>query len=124
PGPATLLDKVDVPQNVDATPSLAALKRDLPIIYSEKCHQDLKHSEPISCVLGEQNGSKTIVIVGDSHAAQWIPALEIIANQIGWKLITFTKSACAFSRVEVMNGGKPYPSCAEWRENVIDKIKE
>ncbi|MGU3574548.1 acyltransferase family protein [Brucellaceae bacterium C25G] len=125
PGPAALIDNADVPTGVDPSPSLTVLKRDLPIVYSKKCHQDQKSSEPISCVLGNPEGAKSIVIFGDSHAAQWIPALEIIAQKIGWKLITFTKSACAFSRVIIKDGNnQPYTSCSEWREKVIDKIKE
>lgn len=125
PGPSALLASVPVPDGVKPLPALAALKRDLPLVYTEKCHQNQKSSEPISCLLGDLHGSKTIAVVGDSHAAQWIPALEKMAKELGWKLMTFTKSACPFSRVAVKAaGGIPYPSCSEWRENVILKIKE
>src|SRR5690606_3693504 len=49
--------------------------------------------------------------------------LERIANANGWRLATFTKSACAFSRVEIQLRREPYSSCMEWRENVIAEIK-
>lgn len=125
PGPAALFTSVSVPDSVEAIPSLASLKRDLPVVYKEKCHQDQRGDEPINCILGNPNGSKTIVVVGDSHAAQWVPAFQRLTERNGWKLVTFTKSACPFSRVEVKAaGGIPYPSCAKWRENALTKIKE
>jgi len=124
PGPAALMSAVPSPDGVEFIPPLAQLKRDLPVVYRQKCHQDQESAEPISCTLGDPNGSKTMVITGDSHAAQWVPALERIAAAQGWKLVTLTKSACAFSRVDVIKSGKPYPSCSEWRENAIRKIKE
>lgn len=124
PGPAALLAAAPVPDGVKPIPPLARLKRDLPIVYREKCHQDQASAEPISCVLGDPDGTKTVVVAGDSHAAQWIPALDRLSKEQGWKLVTLTKSACAFSRVDVLKAGKPYPSCAEWRENVVARIKE
>jgi peptidoglycan/LPS O-acetylase OafA/YrhL len=124
PGPAALLADAPVPEGVEPIPTLAALKRDLPVVYTEEgCHQNQTSAEPISCTLGNPDGARTMVIVGDSHAAHWIPALERIANINGWRLMTFTKSACAFSRVEVRLRKEIYPSCMEWRENVIAEIK-
>ena len=124
PGPAALLAAAPVPEGVEAIPALAALKRDLPRIYvGDACHQNQVGAEPISCTLGNPDGARTMVITGDSHAAQWVPALERIAHANGWRLVTFTKSACAFSRVEVRLRNEPYASCMEWRENVIAEIK-
>lgn len=93
PGPAALAASTPASENVKPIPSLVALKQDLPVVYKKKCHQNQKDSEPISCILGDANSSRTMVVVGDSHAAQWVPALEIIARDNGWKLVTFTKSA-------------------------------
>lgn len=124
PGSSALLASATVPEGVDAIPSLAVLKRDLPVVYGNKCHQNQVDVEPISCTLGDPDGEKIMAITGDSHAAQWIPALDLIAKASGARLLTFTKSACAFSRVDVEVQGKPYTSCGEWRENVIDRVKE
>lgn len=123
PGPAALVAGADVP-DVEPIPALAALKRDLPVVYGDGCHQNQTDAEPTSCILGNLGGKKTIAIMGDSHAAHWVPALERIAQENGWRFVTFTKSACSFSRIEARLQGKPYPSCMEWRENAIAKIKE
>lgn len=124
PGPAALLEDAPVPEGVDLIPPMAKLKRDLPVVYSEKCHQNQVSEEPIFCSLGSIDGDQTMILVGDSHAAHWVPALEEIASERGWKLLTFTKSACAFSRIIFKKGGEPYPSCYAWRENVLDEIRE
>lgn len=125
PGPAALLASAPVPAGVEPIPSLVALGRDLPLVYTgERCHQNTTDAEPISCTLGDRDGARTMVIIGDSHAAQWIPALDRIAGESGWKLVTFTKSACAFARMEVRIRNEPYVSCNEWRENVIATVKE
>jgi len=124
PGPAALLSNAFVPDGVEPLPPLGQLGRDVPIVYRLKCHQDQDSTEPVGCMLGDPNGATTIVVTGDSHAAQWIPAVDKIARDRKWKLVTFTKAACPMSRVTVTDGGKPYPKCAQWRENVIVEIRK
>jgi hypothetical protein len=90
-------------------------------VYVSKCHQE-ESSEPKGCTLGDPAGAKTIVLVGDSHAAQWVPALDKIAKDRNFKLVSFTKSACPFSRVAIMADGKPNVLCAQWHEKVLVEI--
>jgi peptidoglycan/LPS O-acetylase OafA/YrhL len=122
PGPAALLSGAAVPSGVEPLPPLIKLDRDVPVVYRLKCHQKQERTEPVSCVLGDPNGTRTVVVTGDSHAAQWIPALDKIARDRKWKLVTFTKAECPFSRVTVLLGGKPYLACDEWREKAIIQI--
>jgi peptidoglycan/LPS O-acetylase OafA/YrhL len=124
PGPAALLADAPVPAHVPLVPTLATLTRDLPVVYPEKCHQDQVSAEPIHCDLGDPKAGRTMVVFGDSHAAQWVPTLQRIAAEDGWRLVTFTKSYCAFARITVISQGKPYTSCSEWRENVIAAVKQ
>jgi peptidoglycan/LPS O-acetylase OafA/YrhL len=124
PGPAALLAGAPVPDNVPLIPALANLKGDLPVVYAKKCHQDQASAEPVHCEFGDPQAVETVVILGDSHAAQWVPALRRIAASQGWRLVTFTKSTCAFARINVLLDGKPYPSCSAWRENAISAIKQ
>lgn len=124
PGPAALLADALVPEGIDLIPPMAQLKRDLPVVYSDKCHQNQESAEPIFCTLGAVDSERTLIVVGDSHAAHWVPPLEEIATERGLRLLTFTKSACAFSRIMFNKGGEPYPSCYEWRENVLNEIRE
>ena len=122
PGPAALLANAVVPDGVELLPALGKLKRDMPVVYRLKCHQEQDSTEPVGCQLGDPQGGRTIVVTGDSHAAQWVPAIDKIARDHKWKLVTFTKAACPFTRAAVTDNGKPYQACAQWRDNVLAEI--
>jgi len=124
PGPAALLEGATVPDGVPLLPSLATVKSDLPVVYGRDCHQNQQSAAAISCELGDADGETLAVIVGDSHAAQWVPALAAIAHAYNWRLVALTKSACAFSGVPVLRSGEPYTSCSEWQANALARIEE
>jgi peptidoglycan/LPS O-acetylase OafA/YrhL len=111
----------------DLEPSLTSVTTDEPEIYGNGCHLDAWTEElPADCMFGDASSATTVMLVGDSHAAQWFPALEPIAREQGWKLVTRTKSACTPATVTVYNGdvGGEYTSCQEWRDNVLAEIDE
>src|SRR5699024_7923966 len=123
PGPAALVSGVPTPDDVPLMPRLTSLKDDAPILY-QGCVQNLKQSKVIHCVLGKLDSRKTIVLFGDSHSVQWAPTLRAITVAMGWRLVTFTKQACGYARVELTRHGKPYRSCDIWREKAIKEIRK
>ncbi|WP_344488530.1 acyltransferase family protein [Glycomyces endophyticus] len=111
----------------ELSPSLASVGEDKPVIYDDGCHLEFEQTEwPEDCVYGDPNGAQTMVLVGDSHAAQWFPAFEAIASDNGWKLVTRTKSSCTpvSVRVDNTNLGREYTECEEAREDVFDEIDQ
>lgn len=70
------------------------------------------------CEFGDRNSKTKVVLVGDSHAAQWLPAVNAIAAAKGWHLVVFGKSACPFLETTVLGNrpGQPYAECAEWNK--------
>ena len=70
------------------------VRNDLPRVYRDGCHQPFRKDDSPECVYGDKHGARTMVLFGDSHAAQWFPALERIAQEKKWRLISLTKSAC------------------------------
>jgi peptidoglycan/LPS O-acetylase OafA/YrhL len=85
---------VAVDEVATVVPNPLAARKDVPATYRNGCH-DL--DDPArACVLGETGATFTIAIVGDSHAAQWIPALETIAAANHWRVISYTKPGCIF----------------------------
>jgi peptidoglycan/LPS O-acetylase OafA/YrhL len=111
-----------VPANL--LPALVDATDDQPAIYDDGCHVDQGATAPADCVYGDPNGSTTVVLVGDSHAAQWFPALERLAEEQGWRLLPMTKSACSAADITVWNPAlsRAYTECEAWREAVIDRI--
>jgi peptidoglycan/LPS O-acetylase OafA/YrhL len=103
----------------------AAAVGDVADVYGDGCHQDQVAESPLSCTYGDAESPVTVALVGDSHAAQWQPTLRAIAEEQGWHLVTFTKSACPWARSDVWlaEASSPYPSCAGWVENVTAELR-
>lgn len=99
-----------------------AAKHDNPDLYRDGCHVDQVSSEPKACIYGKADSPVRVVLTGDSHAAQWLPPLQVLAQQQGWALYSYTKSACAFSETTVRAGGREYTSCTEWNQRVMEQI--
>jgi hypothetical protein len=96
-----------------------------PQIYDDGCH--VNNGEVLSpeCTYGDLSSEKTIVLYGDSHAAQWFPALEKLAKENNFKLINLTKSACPAPEVrKVQVGAYKNADCFKWRENSLKRMKE
>jgi peptidoglycan/LPS O-acetylase OafA/YrhL len=75
------------------------------------------------CRVGVAGGPR-IIIVGDSHAAHWVPGLTLAATAYGWELISMTKSSCTFTDLPLWSFvmQKPYVACTAWREAVLSKV--
>ncbi|HSM34257.1 MAG TPA: acyltransferase family protein [Anaerolineae bacterium] len=105
---------------------LAGVREDLPRNYSDGCHLDHRASEPRDdCVYGDLEGEQTIFLIGDSHAAQWVPALDAYAAERGRRLEVHTKSACSVADVPLWERQllRQYDECYEWRESLLKRIK-
>jgi peptidoglycan/LPS O-acetylase OafA/YrhL len=50
---------------------------------------------PLECTRGVSTGAtKRIALLGNSHAAQWLPALEVSAQQRKWRIDTYLAALC------------------------------
>jgi hypothetical protein len=105
---------------------LAGVRGDLPRSYADGCHLNHQASEPRDdCVYGDPAGEQSIFLIGDSHAAQWIPALDAYAAERGRRLEVHTKSACSVADVPLWERQllRQYDECYEWRESLLKRIK-
>ena len=66
----------------------------------------------------------TVVLFGDSHAAQWFPAMDSIAHRRGWRLVALTKTACPSRRSWSYTVRSPAAtrSVRHWRRAAMDRI--
>jgi peptidoglycan/LPS O-acetylase OafA/YrhL len=96
-----------------------------PVVYDDGCHVNYGESESGECIYGDKNSDSTIVLFGDSHAAQWFPTLEKLARERNLRLISLTKSACpAVVLPRNDKGAYKNSDCNQWRENSINRIKK
>jgi peptidoglycan/LPS O-acetylase OafA/YrhL/nitrogen fixation protein len=106
-------------------PALAAVSEDEPVIYGDDCHVGTSGVDlPEGCVYGDPESATVVYLFGDSHAAQWFPALNSLAVENGWKLVPRTKSACTPVSVTIENStlDREYTECAEWRDKVFAEL--
>jgi peptidoglycan/LPS O-acetylase OafA/YrhL len=104
--------------------SIAAVM-EKPKVYQDGCHVNNGKVLSDECTYGDLSSNKSIVLYGDSHAAQWFPALENLAKENNFKLISLTKSACPAPEVKkVQIGAYKNADCFKWRENSIKRMQE
>ena len=79
---------------------------------------------PSTCVEGPADGVKA-VLLGDSHAQQWLPVMQVLARENNWQLNQFTKAACPVAALQPRDGRTdPFTKsdCLGWREDSINAI--
>lgn len=110
-----------VPRNM--TPALDEVADDVADVYADGCHHDVEEEAVQDCVYGDPDGSARVAVFGDSHSAQWLPAVEELAEATGGTSIrSYTKSSCPAVSVTVLDKDVPYASCDRWRSSVLDSL--
>jgi peptidoglycan/LPS O-acetylase OafA/YrhL len=107
------------------TPDPNHARSDLPKLYADGCQRNEKSVDVRGCVYGDPNGKTTIGLLGDSHAAQWFPALNTIALDRHYRLVVMTKSGCTPASVLVFNQTllkRAYTECSTWRKAAIARL--
>jgi len=136
PAPITMQGLPELPVIVDAAaqtiapdnlrPGLTSANNDVATIYGDGCHQFGAQGVRTDCVFGDPNGSVTIALWGDSHAAQWFTPLEQMATAHGWRLLSLTQGSCTFLDVTVYDkkNDREFTNCGPWREAVRQYMRE
>ncbi|WP_112139205.1 acyltransferase family protein [Glycomyces dulcitolivorans] len=129
---ATVWELLDESSDVDVvpanlTPALEDARLDEPALYDDGCV--VERDDPAvneDCWYGDPDGEKTLVLFGDSHAAQWFPALNQLAEASGWRLLAMTKAACSVPDVAEYDPKlqREYTECPEWKDGVYDLLDE
>ena len=77
------------------------------------------------CTYGDPEGERTVLLFGDSHAAQWLPALDRAAAEAGARLLARTYGGCPPFPILVARSGSRQPSrgCLEHRQHTLAMIE-
>ncbi|HEY1652222.1 MAG TPA: acyltransferase family protein [Acidimicrobiales bacterium] len=111
----------DAPANL--TPSLADAAADAPA-PEDGCLDGFTDASVHPCVYGDTSSSRSIVLFGDSHAMQWFPAFDNLANQQHDALVVMTKATCPPINITVYSPdlGRSYTECNEWRAAELQRM--
>lgn len=83
-------------------------------------------STPFPCVDNPSATAKKMVLLGDSHAEMWSPAIDAIAKANGYSLLFLSKIQCLVPLVPFWNPitATPNTQCATWKKWAITRIQQ
>lgn len=109
------------------SPSMVAFiaaRNDEASVYAMGCFGPYRSTKVQICSFGDLHAAHTIVLLGDSKAAQWEPAYRDVFVRLGWRLLVITKSACPM--VDATYIAPPlrrdYTECDRWRKDVLRQV--
>lgn len=103
-------------------PAPAQAHADRPRIYDDGCFVDRTVDGFKACTYGARKAKRTVVLVGDSKAAQWFTPVNAMAKRAGWRLIVIVKGGCEFADADRLVNGKRNPSCEKWAPRALRTI--
>jgi peptidoglycan/LPS O-acetylase OafA/YrhL len=100
--------------------SLGAAESDM----ARGCIVNREEIKPIACAIGDKSSAKLMVLMGDSHAWRWIPALDVIAKSHHFRVVVFAKAACPPENYVVTDFSlkRRYTECEQWRPAMLNTV--
>jgi peptidoglycan/LPS O-acetylase OafA/YrhL len=78
-----------------------------------------------TCEFGDPKGQFHVALIGNSHAAQWLAALEKIGARKGWRITTFFAHFCANSDTEqVIGNAEQTDGCRNWVRRTTEQVRD
>ncbi len=99
---------------VAPTPSESRSRRNAPCTIIERT--------PTVCRFGvsRAKAKDTVALVGDSHAAHWRAALEVVARKEKWRGLSLTHTSCPFSKATEILTEPSSSECLRWKDQVFE----
>jgi peptidoglycan/LPS O-acetylase OafA/YrhL len=96
-----------------------------PAYWQDGCLADQRATTPKPCVFGDTSHPRlTVALVGDSIAGNWFPALNAIAEDQHWELVTELHGNCSWTSTMLWYGptSGPYTQCHQWGAAVLHDL--
>ena len=124
PGAGAVYSPGTVPQ-MPVRPEPAVAASDIPSgVLGCLTAWDPAAMEPADCVSGDAESTRSIVLVGDSHAAQYAGSLDLLARESGYRLYVMARNGCPFSLEPLHSDTVTYRGCAESNTRTVKTIIE
>ncbi|MGN6251188.1 MAG: acyltransferase family protein [Marmoricola sp.] len=109
-----------LPASVDAASDKADAYAD---VGGTDCWSYLPHYPTKRCSFGDHRSSVHIALVGNSHAGQWLPALEALAERHHWRIDTYLASRCALADVaQDFDTAANSKACSAWTDRTVRRV--
>ena len=109
--PPVPVDRV-VPSPVDAATDKSEAYAD---VGSRNCFSYLPRFPQVRCTFGDPDAAVRVALVGNSHAGQWLPALQVLAREHDWRIDTYLASQCALAQTDqALSTPAQTRACSTW----------
>jgi peptidoglycan/LPS O-acetylase OafA/YrhL len=110
-----------VPAPADAANDKSRAYQDVP--GGQDCFSDLPRFRSVRCTFGDRDSDVDVALVGNSHAGQWLPALERLAQANHWRITTYLASQCAAAAVrQAFATSAGADACEKWVERTTRDV--
>lgn len=94
-------------------------------LHDKNCGASETQTKHQICVMGDVNGTRRMVALGDSHLLMWLSDLDAIAQQDGYQLIPITKLGCSPYDVTAWDFSRrtEYTNCNQFRPWALNQVK-
>lgn len=101
----------------ELVPDPAVAGQDRSAAYADDCRTDGNFTATKTCTYGD--GKRRVALVGNSHAAQWLPAMQKYAQDHDMTITTYFASACTPNALPLNFPGEGSHGCQEWGQRVL-----
>ncbi|GAB2462687.1 acyltransferase family protein [Jatrophihabitans fulvus] len=75
------------------------------------------------CEFGPATGTTKVALVGNSHGAQWLPAIREVGRSRDWSIVTYTSIRCSLADVTQNFADAPSRrNCDRWVDDVVSSV--
>lgn len=114
-------DGMIVPTPADAPNDKSAAYK---AVGGKDCWASIPDFPLIRCTFGDPDGTVDVALVGNSHSGQWLPALEVLAAERGWRITTYLASRCAMVPTDqALPTARNTAACRTWGERVVAALQ-
>lgn len=106
--------------------SFWAAANDQRVLFDAHCLTSGGSTRLAECNYGDTSSDAKVILFGDSHAEHWFPAVNQLALDNHWQLVTLLKSSCPAADVKVFNTSmkREDTECEAWRQSALARIAE
>jgi hypothetical protein len=112
-------------ESVPLYPGMLAVQDDLPQIFKDGCYKPDADWQRTHCTYGDRKSAHVLALVGGSHSAHWLPALDLLGKQHGFRVVVYSKSNCLFSELDASIEAEKLDSwCQKWNARTLEILLE
>lgn len=112
-----------VPQGKPVLPDPAVATKDVPLTNKDGCNvYDPVKSPDTGCTYGDLGAQRTLALIGDSHASQYVDPLASIGVKNGWKVRAMVRNGCPFTAAPPASKDTVFSNCPDQNRVSLRKL--